>query len=400
VSADELVLDCTGVEGGPPPEETNGEDLYYLDTIRESLAKYEVLREAYGGDEVTDCEQAHKYWEAYEEVEDAIVEQYLEENPPPPEDEAEDGSEMDTSNEPGPPDEEIGAGGAGATETDSAAAGAADSAAEADSASDIAKIGNGVPYSLPFVHHIRIENPNNKTEYYECSATAINNRWLMTAAHCLPPPSASTGNNYKVWVSRQEVTGGALTKKFAGGFIWMTAYKRAYDGTWDHGDDLALLEVYFDNRFDSFARVWMSPTPVTQFQWAFGYGDDRWYESNETPPAPMLRYGRNEVYGNYLNHYIMRPDDRNNQGTCLGDSGGPSGEWHWLGTSFVFAVHGVHSGIQCGHHRDSAGNPLWYSYNNRPQYHSVWIQKTVPTCRQVAAADGTMLQCWSKADGS
>ena len=105
-------------------------------------------------------------------------------------------------------------------------------------------------------------------------------------------------------------------------------------------------------------------------------------------------------HGNYLNHYIMRPDDRNNQGTCLGDSGGPSGEWHWLGASFVFAVHGVHSGIQCGHYRDSAGNPLWYSYNNRPQYHSVWIQKTVPTCRQVAAADGTMLQCWSKADGS
>jgi hypothetical protein len=37
-ATEELVLDCTGVEGGPPPEETNGEDLYYLDTIRESLA--------------------------------------------------------------------------------------------------------------------------------------------------------------------------------------------------------------------------------------------------------------------------------------------------------------------------------------------------------------------------
>ena len=96
----------------------------------------------------------------------------------------------------------------------------------------------------------------------------------------------------------------------------------------------------------------------------------------------------------------MRPDDRNNQGTCLGDSGGPSGEWHWLGNSYVFAVHGVHSACQCGHYKDSAGNPTWYSYNNRPQYHSVWIQNTVGNCRQLAASDGTLMQCWTNSDGS
>ena len=347
-------LDCTGVEGGPAPEEIpGGEEVYYPGAIKEHLEKYDVLRERYGGDEVTNCEQARRFWKIYQEEHDSIVEQYLEENPPFSTDDPIDLSDIDTSDEPGPPDE--------------------GEATGADAAADIQKIHLGYAWEFSPVLQINVLPTPDATEAEACSATAISPRWMLTAAHCVPGDS----DWYVTAIYKQQGTSSVLQFK---GALWMWYEKAPAVSKTDVANDLALATFWQDEQFSSYSRIWLSDNVKGEVQYSLGYG-----EHFRSDPDWTLHWGLNTVTSKtYTDWYALDPYDGNKNVGCFGDSGGPSGDWH----NGAFAIHGVIGVGPCG----SLG--YWTTHHNRPAYHSNWIASMVGNCKYVRVTGGTVMQCW------
>jgi hypothetical protein len=376
------VLDCTEVEGRT--EEFPGDkELYYPDAIKEQLETYDFLRERFGADEVTDCEQARLFAAILLEENDRIVEQHLAENPEVIPDDAVDISEIDTSGELGPPDE--GQGGAGPVDDMAGQAGAAAMLETAGAGSDIAKIHQGIRWQFEPVMRIHVIGAGY------CSATALSPKWMITAAHCMP-----IGGFWEVRFYKQRPSG--LQLQF-GGKVWVDFKRKPFAGGKDAGNDVALGKLWGNVTFStssnvvedrrSYARIWLGDNPAGYWQYSLGYG--KTYTSD---PADSFHYGFNTVTEKtYSNFYRTVPTNINKQDICSGDSGGPTGYWH----DGLFAIHGINSVSYCGKVDIlGTGFPLWGSWFHRVGYYYSWIHSTVGTCRYVnlSANQGTVLQCF------
>ena len=209
---------------------------------------------------------------------------------------------------------------------------------------------------------------------------------------------------------QQQKANGTTSKTLFGGAIWFEGFRLNWGGTWNYGNDIALLKVYSSsssqrfapdpNPLAAYARIWLGSTtatncgacatPYNSRQTIYGYGMT--FQADDSLWA--LHWGWVKAVSNYWNYWYSQPYDSDNNSLGQGDSGGSTGNLHGL---YGWGIAGINSVTECDS-IDSAGvcqkSTRFGSWYARPKYHYAWIMNTVGTCTVYNLGDGYALQCW------